>query len=97
MNSSATADARIDHQINSNNLLFGRYTYNSVSTLTPGIFPATKFGAITVQPGGNVASFPGPADETATNIMLDYIHTINTSLVSEFKAGYTQFTTSPTL
>jgi hypothetical protein len=44
-----------------------------------------------------VASFPGPADETATNIMLDYIHTINTSLVSEFKAGYTQFTTSPTL
>lgn len=38
-----TFDIRIDHQFNSNNLLYGRYTYNNVSTYTPGVFPAAKF------------------------------------------------------
>lgn len=85
---SNTADVRIDHQFNANNLLFGRFTYNNVSTLTPGIFPAAKFAGVTVFPGGNAASYPGQATDLAQNEMLDYIHTFNTSLVMDLKVSY---------
>jgi hypothetical protein len=84
-----TFDVRIDHQFNANNLLYGRYTYNNVTTATPGVFPAASFAGKTIQPGGNLFSYPGQASQFASNVMLDYVHTFNSALVTELKAGYT--------
>ena len=35
-------DVRVDHSFNSKNLIFGRYSYNKVVTITPGAFPAVN-------------------------------------------------------
>lgn len=36
---STTADGRLDHRFNDNNTIFGRWTYNNVSTATPSALP----------------------------------------------------------
>ncbi len=86
---SNTFDVRFDHQFDSNNLLYGRYTYNKVSTFTPGILPSASFAGVTVSPGGNAFSFPGLADQFAGSFMTDYVHTFGPSFVMDLKAGYT--------
>jgi len=81
---STTADLRVDHRFNDKNSLFGRWTYNNVSTVTPSALP-TVGG---VDPGGSV-SFPGPASQQAQQWLLDYTHTFTPQLLLELKAGYT--------
>jgi hypothetical protein len=81
---STTADARVDHHFNENNTMFGRWTYNNVSTVTPSALP--NIGG--VDPGGSV-SFPGPASQQAQQSALNFTHVFNPRLVLELKAGYT--------
>lgn len=81
---STTADARLDQRFNENNSMFGRWTYNNVSTITPSALPNVNG----VDPGGSV-SFPGPASQQAYQAVLNFTHVFNPNLVLELKAGYT--------
>lgn len=81
---STTADLRVDHHFSEKNLIFGRWTYNNVSTVTPSSLP--NVGG--VDPGGSV-SFPGPASQQAQQYLLDDTHIFSPMLLLELKAGYT--------
>jgi hypothetical protein len=82
-------DGRIDHHFTSNDLLFGRFAYNPVTTLYPEVFPVDK--ATGIYPGGNgAAGFPGPSKTKSYNLQLDYVHIFNPNLLLDLKAGFTR-------
>lgn len=89
-----TADGRVDHHFSAKDSIFGRFSYNNVTTLTPGIFPAVPDptnASVIIHPGGNVYGFQGTAYEKADNGMLSYTHIFTPNLVFEAKTAYTRF------
>jgi outer membrane receptor protein involved in Fe transport len=81
----STFDARIDHRLTEKINMFGRYSFNDVTTVQPPGFPAVNG----INPGG-VFSFAGPNESRAQNIQLNLVHTIRPNLLLELKAGYTR-------
>ncbi len=85
---SSTADFRVDHRFDDKNSIFGRYSINDLTTVTPGGCPTTADG---IQPGcltGTNAGFPGPNTTTATAFQANWVRIFTPTLISEFKAGY---------
>ncbi len=81
-----TYDARVDHRINENNQLFGRFSYNKVNTFTP---PA--FGTVNgVEISGGRYNFDGPATNAAQQWVIGYTHTFTPALLLDLRAGYTR-------
>ncbi|MGA8940517.1 MAG: TonB-dependent receptor [Acidobacteriaceae bacterium] len=87
---SFSIDGRIDQHFKNGDLLFGRYAYNNVNTLVPGALPAVSESGVTIQPGGNLFSYPGDSITKAHNVQFDYVHTLTPNLVIDLKAGYTR-------
>jgi hypothetical protein len=86
---STTFDGRGDYQLNENNMLFARFSYNNVSILTPSALPAVTFAGIgSIDPGGSV-SYPGKANDIAYQGILNYTHIFSPKTSLELKAGYT--------
>jgi hypothetical protein len=85
-----TTDFRIDHRFNGNNTLFARYSYNRVSTFTPGACPLVGGIDPNCIVGGIAAggAFPGPNHTTAHNVVASYVRVFNPSLIGEFKGGF---------
>jgi hypothetical protein len=82
-------DARVDHAINSNNLLYGRFAYNKVYTDSPGPFPDVTVDSLKLNP--NYISYGlGNATDLDFNVLANYIHTFNSNLLLELKASYTR-------
>jgi hypothetical protein len=89
-----TTDARVDHHFTDNDAIFGRFSFNNVTTLTPGLFPAVpdpSNSKAMIQPGGNIYGFQGTAHERAYNGMLSYTHIFTPNLISEIKTAYARF------
>jgi Carboxypeptidase regulatory-like domain len=86
---SDTFDARVDHRLTSNDLFYARYTYNRTQTTVGGLFPAVSEAGVTVQPGGNIGGYYGPAKDNAQNGALNYVHIFSPSLLLEAQASYT--------
>jgi hypothetical protein len=84
-----TADGRVDHRFSNGDIFYLRYTYNSVDTKIGTLFPAVTSAAGTIEPGGNLGSYPGPAVTRAHQAHLNYIHAFTPNLLLELKAGYT--------
>ena len=84
---SHTIDARIDHKFNSNNTLYGRYTWNKVSTDTPAQLPNTVDGIVA---GGGRWNFAGPAKDIAHQIALNYTHIFTPNTLLQLRAAYTR-------
>ena len=81
-----TFDARVDHRINESNVLFGRFSYNKVDTVTP---PA--LGVVDgVQVSGGRYLFAGPATNAAQQWVIGYTHTFTPSVLLDLRAGYTR-------
>src|SRR6201996_7534535 len=79
-------DARIDHRFNQNNELFGRFSYNNVSTFTP---PA--FGVVNgVEISGGRYNFDGPATNVAQQYAFGYTHIFNQNLLVDLRAAFTR-------
>jgi hypothetical protein len=91
---STTVDARIDHRFNDNNLLYGRYTLNNVTTNIPDNLPAVNVGGTLVSPGSGPFGFSGPAKDLAHNFQLNYTHIFSPALLLELKAAYTRIDNS---
>ncbi len=89
---SNTADGRGDYRFNDSNLLFARYTYNPLDFLTPSSLPdVTVNGFGPFEPGGSV-SFPGAADDSADQGILNYTHIFfPKNQILRLKAGYTYY------
>ncbi|AFL89085.1 hypothetical protein Terro_2850 [Terriglobus roseus DSM 18391] len=85
-----TGDGRLDHHFGNGDLFFMRYTYNAVDTKIGTLFPAVNTAAAgIVEPGGNLANYPGPAVTRAHQAHLNYIHTFTPNVLVELKAGFT--------
>ena len=80
-----TFDARVDHSLNPNWNLFGRYSFNDVTTTQPTGFPDVNG----VNPGGLFA-FAGTNATRAQNIQLNSVKAIRPNLLLELKAGFTR-------
>ena len=88
---STTVDARVDHNFNTNNTLYARFTYNNVSTYNPAQLPFAGANAIAgVIPGGGRYNFSGAAKDLAYGYQLNFTHVFSPKLVLELKAGYTR-------
>jgi hypothetical protein len=81
-----TYDARIDHKLNDKNLLFARFSYNTVDTFTPPAF-GTQNGT---QVSGGRYNFDGPATDIAQQYELGYTHIFTPSLLMDLRAGFTR-------
>ncbi len=79
----------MDHRFKNGDLAYLRYTYNRVDTSIGSLFPAVNTTAGTILPGGNLSSYPGPAQTRAHQAHLNYVHTFTPNLLLELKAGYT--------
>ena len=84
-----TADGRLDHRFGNGDLFYLRYTYNAADTNIGSLFPAVNSAAGMIAPGGNLSSYPGPAQSRAHQGQLNYIHTFTPNVLLELKAGYT--------
>ena len=83
---SNTFDVRVDHKFNTNNLLFGRVTYNKVDTFTPA-----GLGTVNgLQISGGRYNFSGPATDKATQYAAGFTHIFNSNLVLDLRAAYTR-------
>jgi hypothetical protein len=85
---SRVLDGRIDHQINADNSIFARYSYNNVNSGVPGVLPN-----VTAKLGSNTTTFDpnsggGFAPDTGHQAILSYVHTFSPSLLLTLQAGY---------
>ncbi|NYF50603.1 TonB-dependent receptor [Tunturiibacter gelidoferens] len=79
-------DARIDHRFNDKNVLFGRWSYNKVTSFTP-----PNFGTVNgVQVSGGRYNFDGPASDFATQFAFGFTHIFTPALLLDLRAGYTR-------
>jgi hypothetical protein len=79
-------DARIDHRFSDKNLLFARYTYNKIDTVTPQAL-GTQNG---LDISGGRYNFAGPATDAAQQYALNFTHIFTPSLLVDLKAAYTR-------
>lgn len=81
-----TYDARVDHRFNDQNTLFGRFSYNNVSTFTP-----PNFGVVNgVEISGGRYNFDGPASNVAQQYVAGYTHTFTQNLLVDLRAAFTR-------
>ena len=76
-------DIRLDHQINANNQLFGRYSYNNVKTWNPGVFGAHTIAGVTLNPSGG-----GYSPSNDHSVAMSYTHTFSQNLLGQLQVGY---------
>jgi Carboxypeptidase regulatory-like domain len=76
-------DVRIDHQITSTQMLFGRYSIDDARI----IMPNTYNDAV----GGNEGQFSGPDTARGQNGVLSYVNSISPSVVAEYRFGFNKF------
>jgi len=90
--SQTTFDTRIDYHFSESDSLFGRYSFNDATTVTPDAFPAVTVNGVSVQPGGwlfnGPNNFPGPAKERAQAVVLSYVHVFSPQLILNLKGGF---------
>ncbi len=86
-------DVRIDQHVGSQDVLYGRYSYNRSNTFTPPYYPAVN-GVY----AAGVISVPAPSNNEIVvhNAQLDFTHVISPSLLLEAKTGYTYYISTST-
>jgi hypothetical protein len=84
---SDTYDARIDESLNSNNIFFARFSYNSVNTFTPQALGTAANG---IQVSGGRYIFAGPATDVAQQYEGGYTHIFNQNLLLDARVGFTR-------
>jgi len=87
---STTFDGRIDHRFSNNDLFYGRFTSNNVSSLIPTSLPNVTINGVSINPGNGQFGFAGPAKDIAYNGQLNYTHIFTSNLLLELKAAYTR-------
>ena len=81
-------DVRIDHRLDSNNVLFGRYSYNNTTTVLPDSLPPVDG----ITPGGlGNTIFPGTSKQKPQAAQVNFDHVFSPSLVMEAKGGFSRY------
>src|SRR5260370_601624 len=80
-------DTRVDHQFNTSNSLFGRFSFNDGNIVTPGALPAVG----NIQPVGINGGFPGFALIRAMTDGANYVPTFSPTFLMEQRFEYSRF------
>jgi Carboxypeptidase regulatory-like domain/TonB dependent receptor-like, beta-barrel len=91
-----TYDVRIDHHIGDKDMVFGRYSFNDVTTFTPNAFPAVNGilgGGCNCGTGNGqtyvpTGSYSGTAKQRAQNAQINYTHIFSPALVLQGRLGW---------
>jgi hypothetical protein len=85
-----TLDVRFDHHFSKDDTIFGRYSYNPVSSTFPPYFP-DKNGSNGVG-AGFIASgnFPGSNETLAQGVQINYTHVFSPQMLMELRMGFTR-------
>ncbi len=88
---SDTYDGRLDWQIDQRDLIYGRYSRNSVPSNFPGVFPAASAGGLNnILPGGAIYNYYGVGNDGAQNAQINFVRTINPTTLLALAFGYTR-------
>ena len=88
------ADVKVDHHFGGNNSIATRYSFNGVTTFTPGLCPTVQVSGTTIDPScvtagvGGGGAFPGPNDTEVHALQVNYTRAFSPSMVGELRAGY---------
>lgn len=93
---STTWDARVDHRFSDKDSLFGRYSFNDVTTFTPspfpevnGIFPGGCYcNNTTGQSNVSAGSYAGTARQRSQGAQINYVHVFTPALLMELRGGF---------
>ena len=91
-----TADARIDYHIGDKDSLFGRYSINQTSTLTPPLIPPVNVAGLTdVQGSGSNFNtiFPSTAYQRQQSLSLGYTHVFGPALLLQLNGQVSRYVT----
>jgi len=91
-----TADARIDYHIGDKDSLFGRYSINQTSTLTPPFIPPVNVAGLTdVQGSGTNFNtiFPSTAYQRQQSLSLGYTHVFGPALLLQLNGQVSRYVT----
>ncbi len=81
-----TYGARLDYKFNDRNVVFARFTYNTVDTFTP-----PNFGTVNgLEISGGRFNFDGPASDVAQQYVLGYTHIFSSALILDLRAAFTR-------
>jgi outer membrane receptor protein involved in Fe transport len=90
-----TWDVRIDHRFSNTDTLFGRYSFNDVTTTTPSALPAVNgIFPVGCQCGGSgfsnlpTGNFSGTSKQRAQNLQLNYVKVMSSTTVLNLRAGW---------
>jgi hypothetical protein len=81
-------DMRVDDNLTSKDQFFGRFSYNSTTTVVPPTFPAVTIGGMSIS---STAGREGVGTVVAWNAVLSLTHTFTSNLAVNLKAGYTVY------
>jgi hypothetical protein len=90
-------ELRIDHNFTPNDKMFIRYAYNPAKSVYPSEFPAVSnalWGNVPVYGIANPWGQVGIGSQNTDNIQGDYVHTVNSNFVLDFKVGETRYASS---
>jgi len=77
-------DTRWDYYLNSNNSIFGRYSYQGFTEQAPGAFGLEAGGP-------NFGNYAGNSQALNQSVALGWTDTITPTLVNEFRLGYMRY------
>ena len=83
-----TFDGRVDHSFSPAWNIYGRYSFNDVTTFQPTGFPSV--GGVNAGGLFTQSNFSGSNKTRAQNIQLNLVHIFTPTLLMELKAGYTR-------
>jgi len=84
-------DVRVDYHFSDRDTLFARYSFNDVSTYTPGNLPNVSINGKTFGSSDMPGLVGGPGFERAQNLGFDYVHVFRPELLLELKVAYVRF------
>jgi hypothetical protein len=85
-------DARVDHQFNSDNNFFARWSMQNTNTRVPSTYPATNIPGISAPVNlSDEASFAGTSFQPAQQAAASYVHIFTPKLVNEFRVGFNRY------
>jgi Carboxypeptidase regulatory-like domain/TonB dependent receptor len=91
-NNANSYDVRIDEQITTRDLIFGRYSYQGTSNIAPSTYPVTTIPGISTPVHlSDEASFAGTSFTPTRQLALGYTRVFTPSIVNDFRFGFSRY------
>jgi Carboxypeptidase regulatory-like domain/TonB dependent receptor len=91
-NNANSVDARIDEQITSKDIIFGRYSYQSTTNIAPSTYPVTTIPGISTPVHlSDEASFAGTSATPTQQVALGYTRVFTPTIVNDLRFGFSRY------